>query len=180
MRDNKPDTVVFVAVQSLAGQLGVFSRVHLFVTPWTAARQASLSITNSHSLLKLTSTESMMPPNHLILCHPLPLLLSFFPIIRVFSNESALRINFDIAWSFSISPSNEYSGLISFRKDWKDLLAIHGTLKSLLQQHNLKATVLRCLALYTVQFLYPYMTTRKTIALTIQTFVGKMVSLLYN
>ena len=134
---------ISVSVQSL-------SRVRLFVTPWTAARQASLSITNSQSLLKLMFIEPVMPSNHLILCCPLLLLPSIFPSIRVFSNESALRIRWPKYWSFSfnISPFNEYSGLISFRMDWLDLLAVQGTLKSLLQHHSSKASVLRCSALF--------------------------------
>ena len=121
------------------------SHIQLIATPWTAARQASLPITNSSSLLKLISIESVMPSNHLILCHPLLLLPSVFPSIRVFSNESALRIRWPKYWSFSfsISPSNEYLGLISFRMDWLDLLAVQGTLKSLLQHHNSKASILR-------------------------------------
>ena len=123
----------------------LLSRVWLFATPWTAARQASLSITNSRSSLRLTSIKSLMPSNHLILCHPLFLLPSIFPSIRVFSNESTLRIRWPKYWSFSfnISPSNEHSGLISFRMDWLDLLAVHGTLKSLLQHHSSKASILR-------------------------------------
>ena len=121
-------------------------------TPWTAAGQASLSITNSRSLLRLTSTESVMPSSQLILCHPLLLLPSIFPSIRVFSDESALRIRWTTYWSFSfsISPSNEYSGLISFRMDWLDLLVVQGTLKSLLQHHSSKASILRCSAFFTV------------------------------
>ena len=135
------------------------------MTPWTAARQASLSLTNSRSLLKLISTESVMSPNHLILCHPLLLLLSIFPRIRVFSNESVLHIWWPKCWSFSfnISPSNEYSGLISFRMDWLDLLAVQGTLKSLLQHHISKASVLWHSAFFTIQLSHPYMTTGKTI-----------------
>ena len=142
--------------------------------PWTAACQASLSITNSQSLPKLMSIESVMLSNHLILCCPLLLLPSIFPSIRVFSNESVLRIRWPKYWSFSfsISPSNEYSGLISFRTDWLDLLAVQGTLKSLLQHHSSKASVLRRSAFFMVQLLHPYMTTGKTIALTKQTFVG--------
>jgi len=130
----------------------LLSRVRLFATPWTAACQASLSITNSQSLLKLMSTESVMPSNHLILCHPL-LLPSIFPSIRVFSNESALRIRWPKYWSFSfnISPSNEHSGLVSFRVDWLDLLAVQGTLKSLLQHHSSKASILQCSAFFMVQ-----------------------------
>ena len=143
--------------------------------------QASLSITNSWSLLKFMSIESVMPSNHLILCCPL-LLPSVFHSIRVFSNESALRIRWPKYWSFSfnISPSNEYSGLISFRIDWMDLLAAHGTLKSLLQHHSSKASILWCSAFFIVQLSHPYMTTRKTIALTRRTFVGKVMSLLFN
>src|SRR5574338_710861 len=136
------------------------------VTPWTAARQASLSITNSQSLLKLMSIESVMPSNHLILCRPLLLPPSIFPSIRVFSSESVLRIRWPKYWSFSINPSNEYSGLISFRIDWLDFLAVQGTLKSLLQQHSSKTLILRLSAFFTVQLSHPYMTTGKTIVLT--------------
>ena len=152
------------------------------VTPWTVARQASLSITNSQSLLKLMSIKSVMSSNHLILCHPLLLPPSIFPSFRVFANESALHIRWPKYWSFSfsISPSNEYSGLTSFRMDWLDLLAVQGTLKSLLQQHSSKASILRCSAFFMVQLSYPYMTTGRTIALTRQTFVGKVMSLLFN
>ena len=154
------------------------SCVRLFVTPWTVARQASLSITNS----RLTSIESVMPSNHLILCHPLLLLPSIFPSIRVLSNESVLRIRWPKDWSFSfnINPSNEHPGLISFRMDWLDLLAVQGTLKSLLQLHSSKASILRHSAFFIVQLSHPYMTTGKTIALTRQTFVGKVMSLLFN
>ena len=153
------------------------SHVRLFATPWTAARQASLSNTNSRSLLKLMSIESVMPSNHLILCHPLLLPSSIFPSIRVFSNESVLLIRWPKYWSFtfSISPSNEYSGLISFRMNWLDLLAVQGTLKSLLQHHSSKTSTL-----WHSAFSHPYMTTGKTIALTRQTFVGKVMSLLLN
>ena len=149
------------------------------VTPWNAARQASLSITNSQSLLRLMSIELVMPSNHLILCRPLLLLPSIFPSIRVFSNESALCIRWPKDWSFSlnISPSNEYPGLISFRMDWLDLLAVQGTLKSLLQHHNTKASVLQCSAFFMVQLSHPYMTTGKSIALTRWTFVSKVMSL---
>ena len=131
--------------------------------PWTAAHQASLPITNPQSLLKLMSIESVKPTNHLILCHPLLLLPSIFPSIRVFSNESVLCIRQPKYWSFSysISPSNEYSGLISFRMDWLDLLAIQGTLKSLLQHHSSKASILRHLTFFTVQLSHPHMTTIK-------------------
>ena len=158
------------------------THVRLFATPWTAAHQASLSITNSRSLLKLMSIESVMTSNHLILCHPLLLPPSIFPSIRIFSNESALHIRWPKYWSFSfnISPSNEYSGLISFRVDWLDLLAVQGTLKSLLQYHSSKASVLLCSAFSIVQLSHSYMTTGKTIALTKWTFVGKVMSLLFN
>ena len=151
-------------------------------TLWTTACQASLSITNSQSLFKLMSIESVMPSNHLILCHPLLLLPSIFPSIRVFSNESVLPIRWPkyCSFSFSISPSNEYSGLISFRMDWLDLLAAQGTLKSLLQHHSSKASILWCSAFVIVQLSHPYTTTRKTIALTRQTFFGKVISLLFN
>ena len=158
------------------------SRVWLFVTPWTAACQASLSITNSQSLLKLMSIELVMPSNHPILCHPLFLLPSIFPSIRVFSNESALCIRWPKYWSFSfnISPSNEHSGLISFRMDWLDLLVVRGTLKSLPQPNSSKASILQCSAFFTVQLSHPYTTTGKTTALTRRTFVGKVMSLLFN
>ena len=154
-----------------------FSRVRLFATAWTTAHQASLSITNSWNLLKLMSIESVMPSNHLILCRPLLLPPSVFPSIRVSSNESVLCIRRPkyYSFSFSNSPSNEYSGLISFWIAWLDLLAVQGTLKSLLQHHSSKASVLLCSAFFIVQLLYPYMTTRKTIALTRQTFVGKAI-----
>ena len=144
------------------------SRVQLSATPWTAAHQASVSITNSRNLLKLMSMESVMLSNHLILCHPLLLLPSIFPSIRVFSNESVLRIRWPKYWSFSflISPSNEYSGLISFRMDWLDLFAIQGTLKSLLQNHSSKASILQGSAFFIIQLSHSYMTTGKTIALT--------------
>ena len=167
-------------VNEFAVAIQLLNCVWLFVTPWTVARQASLSITNSQSLLKLMSIESMMPSNHLILCHPLLLLPSIFPSIRVFSNESALRIRWPKYWSFSISPFNEYSGLISCRIDWLDLLAVQGTLKVLLQHHNLKALILRCSAICMVQLPHLFTTTGKAIALTIQTFTGKVMSLLFN
>ena len=158
------------------------SRVQLLATPWTAACQASLSITNSQSLLKLISIESVMPSNHLILCCPLLLLPSIFPSITVFSSESVPHIRWPKYWSFSfsISPSNEYSGLISFRMNWLDLLALQGTLKSLLQHHSSKASILWCSAFFIVQLSHPYMTTGKTTALTRWTFVGKVMSLLFN
>ena len=166
--------VDFSSVQSV-------SHVLLFGTPWTAAHQASLSITNSLSLLKLISINSVMPSNHLILCCPLLLLPSIFPSIRVFSNESVLHIRWPKYWSFSfnISPSYEYSGLISFRMDWLDLLAVQETLKSLLQHHRSKASILLPSAFLIVQLSHPYNTTGKTIALSRQTFVGKIISLLF-
>ena len=150
----------FSSVQSL-------SRVRLFATPWTAACQASLSIL---SLLKPMFIESVMPYNHFIICHPLLLLLSIFPSIRVFSNKLALRIRWPKYWSFNfnISPSNEHSGLISFRVDWLALLAVQGTLKSLLQHHSSKASILQCSAFFIIQLSHPYMTT------------GKVMSLLFN
>ena len=153
-----------------------------FAIPWTAACQASLSITNSQSLLKLMAIESVMPSNHLILCHPLLLLPSIFPSIRVFSNESVLRIKWPKYWSFSpnLSPSSEHEGLISFRMDWLDLFAAQGTLKSLLHHHSSKALILWCSAFFRVQLSHPYMTTGKTIALTRRTFVSKVMSLLFN
>ena len=156
--------------------------MQLFVTPWTAACQASLSTTNFQSLPKLMSIESVMPYNHLILRRPLLLLPSIFPSIRVFSNESVLRIRWPKYWSFSFSTSasNEYSGLISFRIDWLDLLAVQGTLKSLLQHHSSKASILQRSAFFIVQLSHPYMTTRKTIAFTRRTFVDKVMSLLFN
>ena len=157
------------------------SHVRLFVTPWTAVRQAYLSITNSRRLLKLMSIELVMPSNHLIFCRPLLLPPSIFPSISVFSNESVLRIRWPKYGSFSISISlsNEYSGLISFRMDWLDLITVWGTLKSLFQHHSSKAQ-LRCSALFTVQLSHPYMTTGKNIALTRRNFVGKVMSLLFN
>ena len=159
-----------------------FTHVRVFVTPWKAVCQASLSITNSQSLPKPMSIESVMPSNHLILCHPLLLPPSVFPSIRVFSDESVLCIRWPKYWSFnfSIGPLNEYSGLISFRMDWLALLAVQGTLKSLLQHHSSNASILRCSAFFKVQLSHPYMTTGKTIALTRQTFVGKVMSLLLN
>ena len=149
--------------------------------PWTAARKASLSITNSWSLLKLMPIESVMPSNHLILCCPLLLLPSIFPSIRVFPNESALCIKWKY-WSFivNISPSSEHPGLIPFRIDWLDLLAVQGTLKSLLRHHSSKASILWHSAFFIVQLSHPYVTTGKTIALTRRTFVGKIMSLLFN
>ena len=161
-------SVQFSSVQSL-------SRVQLFTTPWTASRQASLSISHSQSSLKLMSIESVMPSNNLILCRPLLLPSSIFPSIRVFSNESALHIRWPKYWSFSfsISPSNEYSWLISFRIYWFNLLAVQATLKSLLQHHSSRASILWHSAFFTVQLSRPYMTTGNTISLTRWTFVGK-------
>ena len=149
-------------------KLQSLSRFWLFATPWITARQASLSITNSRSSPKLTSVESVMPSSYLILCHPLLLLPPIPPSIRVFSNESTLRMRWPKYWSFSLSiiPSKEHPGLISFRMDWLDLLAVQGTLKSLLQYHSSKASILQRLAFFTVQFSHPYMTTEKSIALT--------------
>ena len=166
---------VFCSVQSL-------SRVRFFVTPRTAACQASLSITNSWSLLKLMSTESVMPSSHLILCRPLLLLPLNPPSIRVFCNESTLRMRWPNYWSFSfnISPSNEHPGLISFRMDWLDHLAVQGTLKGLLQHHSSKASILRHSAFFIVQLSHSYMTIGKTITLTRRTIVGKVMSLLFN
>ena len=159
MHQYKLFAYISVSVQSL-------SCVQLFAASWTAAHQASLSITNSQSLPKLMSIESVMPSNHLILCHLFLLPHSIFPSIRVFSNESVLHIRWPKYWSFSfnISPSNEYSGLISFRIDWLDVLAVQGTLKSLLQHHSSKASILRHSAFFIVQLSHPYTTTGKTIA----------------
>ena len=152
-----------------------FGCVWLFVTPWTAAHQASVSITNTQSLLKRMSVESVMPPNHLILCHPPLLLHLIFPRIRIFPNESVLHIRWPKYWSFnfSISTSNEYSGLISFRIDWFHLLAVHGMLKGLLQHHSSKVSILRCSPFFMVQVSHPYMTTGNTIALTRRTWLAK-------
>ena len=174
---------------SIIGVAQSFSCVQLFVTPWTAACQASrsitsasLSITNARSLLKPMSIESVMPSNHLILCHPLLLLPLIFLSIRVFSNESALRMRWPKyqSFSFSISPSNEHPEMISFRMDCVDLLAVQGTLKSLLQYHSSKTSILWCSAFFMVQLSHPYMTMGKTIAFTIWTFVSKVMSLLFN
>ena len=160
----------------------LLSHVQLFATPWIAARQASLSITNSRSSLKLMSIELVMPSSHLILCRPLLLLPPIPPNIRGFSNESILHMRWPKYWSFSFStsPSNEQPGLISFRMDWLALLAVQGTLKSLLQHHSSKASILRRSAFFTIQLSYPYMITGKTIALTRWIFVGKVMSLLFN
>ena len=165
----------FSSVQSL-------SRVRLFVTPWINACQASLSITNSRSSLRLTSIESVMPSSHLILCRPLLLLPPIPPSIRVFSNESTLCMRWPKYWSFSFSiiPSKEIPGLISFRMDWLDLLGVQGTLKSLLQHHSSKASILQHSAFFIVQLSHPYMTPGKIIAFTRWTFVGKVMSLLFN
>ena len=164
--------VQFSSVQSL-------SPVQLFATSWTTAHQVSLSITDSRSLPKLMSIELVIPSNHLIVCHPLLLPPSIFPSIRVFSNESVLRIRWPKYWSFSfnISLSNEHPGLISFRMDWLDLLSVQGTLKSLLQDHSSKASILQCSAFFMVQLFHPYMTTGKMIALKRQTFFGKAMCL---
>ena len=170
-----PRDLQFSSVQSL-------SNVRLFATPWIAARQASLSITISLSSLKLMSIKSVMPSSHLILCHPLFLLPPIPPSIRVFSNESTLRMRCPEYWSFSFSiiPFKEHPGLVSYRMDWLDLLAVQGALKSLLQYHSSKASILQLSAFFTVQLSHPYMTTGKTIALTRRTFVGKVMSLLFN
>ena len=176
MYDTLPcNTHQFSSVQS-------HSRVRLFATPWIIARQASLSITNSRSSLRLMSVESVMPSSHLILWRPLLLLPLTPPSIRVFSNESTLRMRWPKYWSFSlsISPSNEHPELISFKMDWLNLLAVQGTLKSLLHHHSSKASILRHSAFFIVQLSHPYMTTGKTIALTRWTLVGKVMSLLFN
>ena len=168
-------SVQFSSAQSL-------SHVRLFATPWIAALQAYLSITSSWSLLKLMPIKSVMPSSHVILCRPLLLLPPTPPSIRVFSNESTLHMRWPKYWSFSfsISPSNEHPGQISFRMDWLDLLAVQGTLKSLLQYHSSKESIFQCSAFFIVQLSYPYMTTGKIIALTRRTFVGKVMSLLFN
>ena len=168
-------TITFGSVQSL-------SHVRLFATLWITGRQASLSITNSRSSLRLTSIKSVMPSSHLILCCPLLLLPPIPPSIRVFSNGSTLHMRWPKYWSFSfsISLSNEHPGLISFRMDWLDLLAVQRTLKSLLQYHSSKASILLGSAFFTIQLSHPYMTTGKTIALTRWTFFGKVISLLFN
>ena len=170
----------FSSVQSLSHVERLFVTSQLFVTPWTAAHQASLSITNSWSLLKFMSIKLVMPSNHLILCRPLLILPSIFPSVRVYSNESVLHIWWPKYWSFSfsISPSNEYSGLISFRMNWLDLLAVQGTLRSLLQHHSSKASILWSSAFFVVQLSHAYMAIGKTTGLTRWTFVGKVMSLL--
>ena len=164
------------------GSVHSLNPVWLFVTAWTAARQASLSITNSWSLLKPMSIELVMPFNHLILCHPLFLPPSIFPSIRVSWKESVLCIRWPKyrSFSFSISPSNEYSGLTSFRMDWLDLLAVQGTLKNLLQHQSSNTSIFQRSVFFVVQIPHPYMTTGKTIALTRWTFVGKVMSLFFN
>ena len=172
-----PDINCISWISNFVVAVQLLSHVQLFVIPWTTAYQASLSFTISWSLLKLVSTESMMPFNHLILCCPLLLLPSIFPSIMIFSNESGLCIRWPKYWSFSfsISPSNEYLGLISFKIDWFDLLAFHGILKSLFQHHNSKASIFQCSAFFMFQVSHPYMTTGKAIALTRWTFVGKVI-----
>ena len=184
-----PQHLVFVAFVWLSScflglgfsSVQLLSHVQLFSTPWITVHQA-LFITISRSSLKLRSIESVMPSSHLILCHPLLLLPPIPPSIRVFSNESAVRMRWPKYWSFSFSviPSKEHPGLISFRMDWLDLLAVQGTLNSLLQHHGSKASILQCSAFFTVQFSHPYMTTGETTALTRWTFVGKVMSLLLN
>ena len=178
MKRSKFILLIKVNISSLQS----LSHVQFFATPWTASHQASLSIHNSWSLLKLMSIESVISSNHLVLCHPLLFLPSIFPSIRVFSNESSLHIRWPNYWSFSfsISPSNKYPRLISFRIDWFDLLAVQETLNSLLQHHSSKGSILQCSAFFIVQLSHPYMTTRKTIVLTRWTFVGKVMSLLFN
>ena len=177
-KNNNHKKSMFLSVRSVQS----LSHVRLCVTLWTAALQASLSTTNSSSLLKLIPTELVMPSNHLVLCHPLLLLPSIFPNTRVFSNDSALHIRWPKYWSFnfSISLSNEHPGLISFRMNWLDLLAVQGTLKSLLQHHSSKVSILQPSAFFTVQLSHPYITTGNTIALTRRTFVGKVMSLLFK
>ena len=168
---------MYIYIYTFTSSVQLLSHVWLFETPWTAARRISLSITNSQSLFKLMSIELVMPSNHLIFCRPLLLLLSIFPSIRVFSNESVLRIRWPKYWifSFSISASSEHPGLFSFRMDWLDLLAVQGTLKSLLQHHSSKASILRYSAFFIVQLSHPYLTTGKIIALTRWTFVDKVM-----
>ena len=178
--------VFFVPSKSLCfpqfSSVQLLIRFRLFATPWTAAHQASLSITNSQSSPKAMSIESVMPYNHLILCCPLLFFPSIFPSIRIFSNESAFHIRWPKYWSFSlnISPCNEHPGLISFRMDWLNLLAVQGTLKSLLQHHSSKASILRRSAFFIVQLSHPYMTIGKTVALTRWIFISKVMSLLFN
>ena len=171
-----------LTIATCISSVQVLSRVRLFATPWITACQASLSITNSLNLLKLMSIELVMPSSHLILCCPLLLLTPIPHSIRVFSNESTLQMRWPKYWgfSFSISPSEEIPGLISFRMDWLDLLAVQGTLKHLLQHYSSKASILQCSSFFTVQLSHPYMTTGKIIALTRWTFVDKVMSLLFN
>ena len=173
---------LFLTVSPWISSVQSLSHVWIFVTPWPAACHFSLSITNSRSLLKLMSIQLVMPSNYLTLCCPLLLLPSIFPSIRVFSNKSIIPITWPKYWSFnfSISPSSEYSGVISFRINWLDLLAVQETLKSLLQHHSSKASILQHSVFFTVQLSHPYMTTGKTIALTRQTFVSKAMSLLFD
>ena len=182
MNPNNLDINAVGLCQSVSQSVQSLSRVQLFATPWIAACQASLSITNSQSLLKLMPTELVLPSSHLILCHPLLLLPPIPPSIRVFSNESTLRMRWPKYWSFSfsISPSNEHPGLICFRMDRLDLLAVQGTLKSLLQHNSSEASFFQCSAFFAVQLSHPYKTTGKTIALTRWTFVGKVMSLVFN
>ena len=177
-----PHFLIYQSGKDLQISVQSLSRVQLFATPWIAARQASLSITNSQSSPKLMSIESVMPSSHLNLWHPLLLLPPIPPSIRVFSNESTLCMRWPKYWSFSlsISPSNEHPGLVSFRMDWLNLLAVQGTCKSLHQHHSSKASILQHSAFFTVQLSHPYMTNGKTIALTRWTFVGKVISLLFN
>ena len=176
------NTFCLIYVKSLFSSVQLLSCDRLFETPWIAARQASLSITNPRSSLRLMSIESVMLSSHLILCHPLLLLPPIPPSIRIFSNESTLHMRWTKYWSFGLSiiPSKEIPGLISFRMDWLDLLAVQGTLKSLLQHHSSKASILPFSAFFTVQLSHPYMTTGKTIALTRRNLVGKVMSLLLN
>ena len=170
----------YISLKATVVLVQLLSPVWLFTTPWTAAQRASLFFTISWSLLKLMSTESVIPSNRFILCHPLLFLPSIFPSNRIFSKESALCIRWPKHWSFSFSPSNRYSGLISFMIDWLDLLAVQGTLKSLLQHHSSKASILRCAAFFMVWLSHLYMTTGKTTALTTWIFVSKVISLLFN
>ena len=181
-KSDRTEQLTLSLLSTLFSSLQLLSHVQLLATQWTAEREASLSITNTRNPPKPMSIESVMPSNHLILCRPLLLLPSIFPKIRVFSNESGLCIRWLKYWifSFSISPSNEYSGLISFRMDWLDLLAVQGTLKSLLQYHSSKASILQCSAFFIVQLSHPYLTTGKTIAMTRWTIVDKVMSLLFN
>ena len=174
--------ILLLLLNNIFSSVQLLSCVRLFATPWIAARQAFLSITNSWSSLKLMSIESVMPSSHLILCRPLLLLPQIPPSIRVFSNESTLPMRWPKYWSFSftISPSKEHPGLISFRMDWLDILAVQGTLKSLLHHHNSKASILWHSDFFTVQLSHPYMTTGKTIVLTRWNLVGKVMSLLFN